>query len=255
VPLRVLIVDDVPDMRRLLRTALRFRGSFDVVAEAADGRTAVTMAAQSRPDLVVLDLGLPDLAGREVLTQLRDAVPEAKVVVFTGADAWGYDDVRERADGYVLKDADLDYLVDLLEDLGRSAERSVTLELGHDPRAAALARRFVEQQCVHWRCDELIESASLVVSELVANAVTHAQSGCAVRLSRLSAALRVEVEDQGVGTPDPFAASVEDEHGRGLVLVTAVATAWGVAAGAPGRKVVWAELSLPGPHGTRRQHE
>ncbi len=63
------------------------RGGFDVVAEAADGRTAIEAAAKLQPDVVVLDLGLPDLAGRDVLTMLRVAAPDMRVVVFTGGDA------------------------------------------------------------------------------------------------------------------------------------------------------------------------
>ena len=78
VPIRVLLVDDVVEVRRLVRTSLRFRGGFEVVGEAADGAEAVQLAAQLRPDVVVLDLGLPDIAGREVLTRadVMDGVAE-----------------------------------------------------------------------------------------------------------------------------------------------------------------------------------
>ena len=72
--IRVLLVDDVVDVRRLLRTALRFRGGFEVVGEASDGGEAVQLAESLRPDLVVLDLGLPDIAGREVLSRIREQV-------------------------------------------------------------------------------------------------------------------------------------------------------------------------------------
>jgi CheY-like chemotaxis protein len=86
VAIRVLLVDDVPEVRRLVRTALRFRGLFSVVGEAADGTTAITLTEQLRPDIVVLDIGLPDLAGKEVLTGLRVALPSVKVVVFSGTE-------------------------------------------------------------------------------------------------------------------------------------------------------------------------
>src|SRR3954447_6855852 len=86
-PIRVLLVDDVAEVRRLIRTTLRFRGGFEVVGEAADGVEAVRLVGELRPDVVVLDLGLPDLAGREVLTQVRDRSPDSKVVVFSGMEA------------------------------------------------------------------------------------------------------------------------------------------------------------------------
>ncbi|HRK48026.1 MAG TPA: response regulator, partial [Nocardioides sp.] len=56
--IRVLLVDDVADVRRLVRVALRFRGGFDVIGEARAGQEAVELAAALRPDIVLLDLGL-----------------------------------------------------------------------------------------------------------------------------------------------------------------------------------------------------
>jgi anti-sigma regulatory factor (Ser/Thr protein kinase) len=88
-----------------------------------------------------------------------------------------------------------------------------------------------------------VQSAALVVSELVTNAVTHADCPCKLRVAISANALRLEVTDTGGGTPDPFSAADDDEHGRGLVLVTAIATAWGVES-APDGKTVWAEIGL-----------
>jgi two-component system KDP operon response regulator KdpE len=72
----ILIVDDEPPIRRLLRTSLGSQG-FEVT-EAADGRGALAEIERSRPDLVILDLGLPDISGLEVIRTLRggdDALP------------------------------------------------------------------------------------------------------------------------------------------------------------------------------------
>ena len=82
----MLLVDDVPEMRRLVRTMLRIRGGFEVVGEASDGEQALDLALTCSPDIVVLDLGLPRLAGREVLGRLREQLPRVKVVVFTGTE-------------------------------------------------------------------------------------------------------------------------------------------------------------------------
>ena len=82
----VLLVDDAQDVRRMVRTALRLRGGFEVVGEASSGAEAVRLADVLHPDIVVLDLGLPDIAGREVLTRIRGQSPGSRVVVFTGMD-------------------------------------------------------------------------------------------------------------------------------------------------------------------------
>ena len=67
---RVLVVDDEPAIRRFLRASLAAHG-YDVF-EAADGQSALTAVASARPDLVILDLGLPDMDGVEVTRQLRE---------------------------------------------------------------------------------------------------------------------------------------------------------------------------------------
>jgi two-component system KDP operon response regulator KdpE len=84
VPGRILVVDDEKPIRRLLRTALSAEG-YDVV-EAEDGNGALVAAAQAKPDAILLDLGLPDLDGIEVIARLREW-SLAPVVVLTARDA------------------------------------------------------------------------------------------------------------------------------------------------------------------------
>lgn len=243
-PIRALLVDDVDDVRRLVRTALRFHGGFEVVAEAKDGSEAVRLAEGLHPDVVVLDLGLPDLAGREVLTRIRELSPTTKVVVYSGNDA---DDpwVREHVEGYVLKDEELQYLVELLASVGSRATRQSVLELPKALTSAALARRFVTATLTDWSLAPLIDPALLVASELAANAVTHADSAFRIQLSLTARTLRIDVVDFGDGTPEPQPPSTTDEHGRGLLLIDALTTAWGIEEGPQHGKLVWAELSLP----------
>jgi DNA-binding NarL/FixJ family response regulator len=245
VTIRVLLVDDVVDVRRLLRTALRFRGSFEVVAEAGDGASAVRLAGETLPDVVVLDLGLPDLAGREVLSRLRESSPASKVVVFSGLEtpdrAW----IEGQVEGYVLKDEELDYLVDLLESVSAAGGAEAFVDLPLSLTSVAAARRFVEERMKEWRVEQLLDDALMVSSELVTNAVTHARSSCRIRLSLNVARLRIDVLDAGAGTPEPQPPSETEEHGRGLYMVDAVTTAWGLE-DVPGKgKLVWAELARP----------
>jgi CheY-like chemotaxis protein/anti-sigma regulatory factor (Ser/Thr protein kinase) len=244
VPIRVLLVDDVDDVRRLVRMALRFRGGFEVVAEAADGNEAVRHAADLQPDVVVLDLGLPTLAGRELLTHIREASPGSKVVVFSGRD--GNDQwIRERVEGYVLKDAQMDHLVDLLQSVGDRSGAKDTLELPRELTSVRLARRFVADRLRTWGLEALLDDALLVTSELTANAITHAGSACRIRLALNDTALRIDVVDGGEGTPEPQPPSATEEHGRGLHLVAAMTTAWGLEEVPGDGKVVWAEFARP----------
>jgi CheY-like chemotaxis protein/anti-sigma regulatory factor (Ser/Thr protein kinase) len=244
-PIRVLLVDDVVEVRRLVRTALRFRGGFEVVGEASSGAEAVQCAADLVPDVIVLDLGLPDFAGHEVLSRLRAAAPRTKVVVFSGNDVSQHEGIEEQVEGYVLKDTQLDHLIDLLESVSRRDAEEAHLDLPRELTSVRLARRFVAGLLAEWGLDALRDDALLVTSELAANAITHADSTCRLRVSLTPTTLRIDVVDTGAGTPEPQPPSATEEHGRGLHLVAAVTTAWGLELIPDDGKVVWAELLRP----------
>jgi DNA-binding NarL/FixJ family response regulator len=241
----VALVDDVDDVRRLVRTALRFRGGFEVVGEARTGAEAISLAADRRPDIVVLDLGLPDIAGREVLARVRDASPATRVVVLSAMEPTDRSWFEERTAGYVLKDDDIDYLVDLLENVGRTPSDVRVLEAAaRDIGAGTQARALVREALHDWDLAALFDEAALVVTELVTNAVVHGGSFFRLQLSRTSGAFRIEVVDEGDGTPEPQPQDTEAEGGRGIMLVDAMASSWGVESAASG-KVVWAEIAIP----------
>lgn len=240
----MVLVDDIEEYRRVVRIALRVRSGFEVVGEAADGASAVQVVAETRPDVIVLDLGLPDLSGRELIPLIRAASPESGLVVFTGTYVDDRLGVRPLVEAYVLKDVDVELLVQVLADVGATADsRSpVVLDLPADMRSSRDARQFVRGHCASWDLDGLADDAALVVTELVSNAIVHGGTGCQVHLQRSGAGVRIEVTDGGTGSPDIRAADGDDEHGRGLLLVSRLTGAWGVDATPAGGKRVWGVL-------------
>ena len=122
------------------------------------------------------------------------------------------------------------------------------------PEAVRRAREFVASNLREWECEPLIDTAVLLTSELVTNAILHAQTGPTVRIHLTPNNLRVEVVDRGAGMPSKRDASPTELSGRGLALVDAMASSWGVIepskqaeapadAQAAEPKVVWFELS------------
>jgi two-component system, OmpR family, KDP operon response regulator KdpE len=107
---RVLIVDDDPEMRRALSLNLTARGY--QVAAAADGSAALTQAAASRPDVMVLDLGLPDMDGMDVIRAVR-GYSRIPIVVLSGRTSSGekVDALEAGADDYVTKPFNVNELV------------------------------------------------------------------------------------------------------------------------------------------------
>ena len=100
----LLIVDDHAGFRALARRLLG-SGGFNVVGEAADGRAAVTAARELRPDVVLLDIQLPDIDGFEVLARLRDGSAGPAVVLTSTRDRADYGQRVDRsgASGFVPK--------------------------------------------------------------------------------------------------------------------------------------------------------
>ena len=81
--IRVLLADDYPDLRELMRFQLE-RAGFVVIGEATDGREAVDMAKALAPDVIVLDLAMPNMDGLQALPTLRETSPQSKVIVVSG---------------------------------------------------------------------------------------------------------------------------------------------------------------------------
>jgi len=105
---RILIADDHRLIRRGLRSVLEVEPDIEIVGEATNGQEAIDLALQLTPDIILMDLQMPDLSGIEATRQILEVLPETHILVITLFDD---DDsvflaLRAGARGYILKDAD-----------------------------------------------------------------------------------------------------------------------------------------------------
>ena len=116
-PIRIALVDDAEEMRLLVSLSLTLSGDFVVVGEAANGREAVAVAEAQRPELMLLDLSMPEMDGLEALPLVLTASPETCVVVFSAFDEaqLGREARALGATGYIEKGTPLEELGPLLK--------------------------------------------------------------------------------------------------------------------------------------------
>jgi len=190
--IRVVIVDDHPMVREIIALACNERPSLRVVGQAGDGFQALEECALLRPDVVVLDLGLPGLSGFDVLVRLREQFPSIRVLVVSGRDdpAAVFESVRLGADGYLEKSGSVEVIAAAVEAVGQGTKvfsvdhrRSVHVELGdlirRSREAASLAARLTRREreildLLAWGLSTRLMASRLGVSERTAEA--HARS-------------------------------------------------------------------------------
>lgn len=146
--MRVLIADDHALFRDGLCSLLVAHG-IEVVGEARNGREAVQLARDKRPDVVLMDLTMPEVDGLTAIRLLRSEVPEAKVVVLTASDDDEdlFEAIKAGALGYLLKDLESKRFLELLEGVAEGQPaltaplaRKLLSELGRSPDADAAGR-------------------------------------------------------------------------------------------------------------------
>lgn len=113
---RVLLADDHRMFRQGLREMIERKTDFEVVGESGTGREALAMVETLRPDIVLLDIQMPELNGVAVAQQLARTHPEVKIIMLTmyREDQHLVDAIQAGARGYLLKDADADELIAVL---------------------------------------------------------------------------------------------------------------------------------------------
>jgi NarL family two-component system response regulator YdfI len=123
--IRVLVVDDHMVVREGLRTILETADDLELVGEATDGAEAVRLVAELSPDVVLMDLRMPNVDGIEAIGQIKARHPDVEVVILTtyNDDAYIVRGLRAGARGYLLKDSGRDILFDSI----RAAARGESL--------------------------------------------------------------------------------------------------------------------------------
>ncbi|MGH2547658.1 MAG: response regulator [Actinomycetota bacterium] len=111
--MRVLIVDDHPVTRDGLRTAFNLADEIDVVGEAASGEEAIHVVAETKPDIVFMDVRMPGMNGIQATRQIRENNPDTKIILFTidESRASVAEAIQAGVSGYLLKDASVGELI------------------------------------------------------------------------------------------------------------------------------------------------
>jgi two-component system, NarL family, response regulator LiaR len=129
--LRAVIADDDPFARRVIKDVLQKAGVI-IIAEARNGRQAVELTLYYRPDVVVMDVVMPELDGIIATRQIRKEIPDQLVIVLTGAgeedQELGLQALRSGASGYLSKDLDIDALPRALEG-ARAGEAAISRKM------------------------------------------------------------------------------------------------------------------------------
>ena len=119
--IRVLIVDDHPVVRRGIESLLAEEEDFQVVGEAVNGRDALEKVESLKPDVILMDLVMPEMSGIEAIGKITASHPDARVLVMTSfaADDKVFPSIKAGALGYLLKDSDPEDLIRMIRQVYR----------------------------------------------------------------------------------------------------------------------------------------
>lgn len=246
---RLLLVDDDDDYRLLVTLALAGHPVLSVGGYAPTSAAAVPLARRLQPELVLVDLALPGTDGRLALPRMEEAAPASTIIA---TSAFGDDNVGPlpgggRVVGHLSKSVPPARLGEEIMALAGLAGGAPVIDcartsLAPDTASVRAARRFVDETLQQWRFVDPLGTVSLLVSELVTNAVLHAGSEVEVAIQLHSGRVRVDVADGSAAGMHRRGPSDAGVSGRGIALVEALSDAWGLTA-RPEGKSVWFEVA------------
>jgi DNA-binding NarL/FixJ family response regulator len=135
--LRILLVDDHVLFRKGVAALLASRKDIQVVGEAGDGFEAIAAARETLPDIVLMDIGMPNCDGLEATRRIKREMPHTKIVMLTVSDddQHLFEAIKSGAQGYLLKDLEPYQLYDLLESISK----------GEAPLSGAIAAKILKE--------------------------------------------------------------------------------------------------------------
>jgi two-component system NarL family response regulator len=168
--IRVLVVDDHQVVRMGMKAMINAEVDMEVVAEAGDGRAAITAYELQRPDITLMDLRLPGMSGPEIITEIRKRAPHANIIVITtyDADEDVYRAVQAGARGYLLKGTFAEGMLEAIRHV-HAGRRLIAPEV-----AARLADRVASPS---------LTSREVSVLELVARGMSNKEIGATLFLT------------------------------------------------------------------------
>lgn len=178
--MRVLLADDHALFRDGMRSLLEARG-VEVVGEAGDGREAVEAALSLKPDVILMDITMPDMDGLEATRLIKTRLPEVKIVMLTVSDEDHslFEAIKSGAQGYLLKNLQAEEFFDLLSGIER----------GEAPISRGLAGRILDEfgrqpqkRSPQWPQDELTER-ELEVLHHVSGGASNREAAAALHIS------------------------------------------------------------------------
>jgi DNA-binding NarL/FixJ family response regulator len=170
-PIRVLSVDDHPLVRDGINFAIQSQSDMVVIAEAANGREAVQLYQQHKPDVTLMDLNMPIMNGIDATSEIKRIAPTARVLVLTtySGDMQAARALRAGADGYILKGALRKELVGAIRDIHSGRRRiqpEVAQDLAEHFEGDRLSQREIDVlRCVAAGCSNKIVAGNLKISE------------------------------------------------------------------------------------------
>ncbi len=136
-PIRVLVVDDHPVVRRGIKSLLAEEDGIDLAGEAANGLEALQQVEKLRPDVILMDLVMPEMGGIEAIQRITSMHPQARILVMTSfaADDKVFPSIKAGALGYLLKDSDPEDMLRMIRQVHRG-------ELSIHP---SIARKVIQE--------------------------------------------------------------------------------------------------------------
>ena len=123
--LGIVVVDDLPEIRRLIRLELELDAdTFDVLGEATNGREAISLVEETKPDLVLMDIEMPVMNGIDATREIRGRFPDVLVFGFTGSNDADVQAMIEAGASFVVGKDELDKLIADLHEWMKANPRS-----------------------------------------------------------------------------------------------------------------------------------